>query len=174
MLEAGPPVMQGHLSLVQPATSSGFASFARFWFELRGTLLVWSAQRDSELRVGVVDLREAIVATSRSLQRDPARTGADVGLVSAVPGGAKSFFSIRLGSTEHVVGADEDAEMRAWMSAILAQQGDKEGAAAVVTGRTSISSHEQPPSPAHLTRATVNIVRRSTDVYGRGLEVPRQ
>eukprot|EP01048_Picozoa_sp_COSAG05_P018145 COSAG05_NODE_2601_length_2854_cov_1.935027_1_plen_383_part_00 len=44
------------------------------------------------------------------------------------------------------IGAEDDSQMRAWMSAILAQQGDKAGAASVLTRRASLSSHELAPS----------------------------
>eukprot|EP01047_Picozoa_sp_COSAG01_P037544 COSAG01_NODE_2990_length_6713_cov_105.016097_3_plen_771_part_00 len=47
----------------------------------------------------------------------------------------------------HVVGAPDSGEMRAWMSKILALQGDRKGAAAILEGRVSLRSHELPPSP---------------------------
>jgi hypothetical protein len=135
MLDSGPPAMQGALELVDPTNG-----FVRRWFELRGTVLVWFRERDGE-RLDVVDLGNAIVTTSRALQCDPARTGAEVGLVSPVPGGRASFFSIQSGGSEYVMGAASEAEMRAWVSAILSQQGDKSGAAAFAMGRSSITSH---------------------------------
>ena len=135
MLESGPPAMQGDLELVD--STNGFVPR---WFELRGTLLVWFAERDGK-RLDAVDLGDAIVTTSRALQNDPARIGTDIGLVSPTPGDRPSFFSIKSRGTEYVVGAPSEAQMRAWVSAILNQQGDKQGAAAFATGRQSISSY---------------------------------
>ena len=156
-----PPVMQGTLWL-----ADAVHRYKR-WFELRGSVLVWFERRDGK-QLGRADLNQAVVATSTALQEQMARqfedqTGVFFSVVSLPLPSAPTariltdwryLFSVCAQQTNQQdgviinIGAEDGDQMRAWMSALLVQQGDKKGAAAVLTGRASLSSHQiSAPSP---------------------------
>ena len=146
---AGACTLHQDIRLLRPAGSSGFRGggiLAQSSAMIRGTLAAGSRRPNAggpsyglvwyDERSGVqlpVDAIAAIVATSTALMKT-AR--------AATNGTPNSFFSITSDGATYTIGADDDSEMRAWMSAILAQQGDKDGAAAILTGRTSLCSYQ--------------------------------